>query len=159
MHSSDQPDKAVSKPAPKSAFKAEGERLTFPIPLEVQLRMRREGAVAIRESDWLRFTRAVRNLDGRSSNYLAAAWAVVGISATMGVGAVTLPGHFVIFGVIALLCAVGSGGCFIAHHDVNRKRDDLAEELALEMEEAGMDLLPVIDSEPETPDGPDTAPS
>jgi nitrogen fixation protein FixH len=101
------------------------------------LKMRQEGALVIREADWLRFIRSVRNLDGYSSNWLAAGWAMVGVAFTLAGVALTVPGYALAVGAFAALCGVGAGGCFAAHRDVNRKREDAAEELAQEMEEAG----------------------
>lgn len=92
------------------------------------------------ESDWKRYVKSVKQLENPSTAWLSAAWAVAGISATLAVGAATIPERALVFGVIAVLCAIGCLGCFLAHRDVNRKRGNAAEELALEMKEgAGID--------------------
>lgn len=83
-----------------------------------------------------RYIRSVGQLENSSTAWLAAAWALTGISASFAVGAATIPKQAVILGIVAVLCAVGCLGCFLAHRDVNRKRGNAAQELALEMKEA-----------------------
>lgn len=92
------------------------------------------------ESDWRRYVKSVEQLESPSTAWLAAAWGVAGISATLAVGAATMPERALVLGLIAMLFAIGCVGCFLAHRDVNRKRGNAAEELAFEMKKgAGID--------------------
>jgi hypothetical protein len=92
--------------------------------------------IVVPESDWRRYVKRVRQLEDSSTAWLSAAWAVTGISATLAVGAATIPERAIILGIMAGLCALGCLGCFLADRDVNRRRGKAAEELALEMKEA-----------------------
>jgi hypothetical protein len=145
------PDQQPDNPSSKRPIgQGGGERISIPISQEMLLKMRQEGALVIREADWRRFVKTVRNLDGYSSNWLAAGWAMVGVAVTLAGVAATVSPYALVIGVVAVLCGMGAAGCFAAHRDVNRKRRDAAEELAQEMEEAGdVDRPPMATRRPE----------
>jgi len=124
----------------------------YAISQEMLIKMRREGALLVRESDMQRYIKTIRSLDGHSSNWIAAAWALIGISASLAGISVTVSGQLLMFGMFAFLCALGALGCFIADRQVNQRRKDAAEELAREMEDAEVDQVEIVplrsDAEP-----------
>ncbi len=150
MYSEDQPEKPEKKPVEQDGIHR------FAVSQEFLFRMRGEGALLIREKDWNRYIKAVRNLQDGSSNWIAAAWALLGIAATLAGVALTISTQLWTFGGFALLCVVGAGGCFVANRQVNQKQDKVSEGLAREMEEAGdMDRIEIIPLRP----GEDTPPA
>jgi Flp pilus assembly protein TadB len=140
MHSPDQPDRP-DRPA-RPASRAE-RRITIPVSQEMLLKMRSENAVAVREADWERFVRKLRDMDGRSNEYLAAGWAMIGVAVTLWIGVLTIPVHAYLL-AFAVACTIVALGCFRMNRDMNGKRENVAEELAAEMEEAAdLDNLPI----------------
>lgn len=121
------------------------------ISREALLKMRSEEALLIRETDWQRYVRTIRNLESQTNSWLGAGWALVGIAASFAGIALSMSAQMVTFALLALLCAIGAAGCFLAHRQVNEKRDDAAEELAAEMEDGALDRLVVMPiNQPET---------
>jgi hypothetical protein len=89
-----------------------------------------------------RFIRKARDLDARSSVWLPAGWGIIGIAVTLG--ALALQAHVFWLGVLTAILLIGAAGCFKADREFNRRHEDDAEELALEMEEAvDVDNLPI----------------
>jgi UPF0716 family protein affecting phage T7 exclusion len=150
LYSDDQPEKPDKQPVEQNGIHR------FAISQEFLLRMRAEGALLIRENDWERYVKGVRTLKDGSSNWIAAAWALLGIAASLAGIALTVPGQLPTFGGFALLCAVGAAGCLIANRQVNQKHKNASDELAREMEAAGdMDRIEIIPLRP----GEDAPPS
>lgn len=116
----------------------------YAISQEMLIKMGREGTLLVRERDMQRYIKEIRNLDGHSSNWIAAAWAMIGISASLAGISVTVPGQLLMFGMLALCCALGALVCFTANRQVNQQQKDAAEELAKEMEEAEVDRVEII---------------
>jgi hypothetical protein len=144
MYSEDQPEKPEKRPVERDGTHR------FAISQEFLLRMRGEGALLIRENDWKRQIKTVRNLQDGSSNWIAAGWALLGIAVSLAGIAVADSGQMLTFGGFALLCTAGAGGCFIANRQVNQKHKNAGEELAREMEEAGdMDRIEIIPLPPD----------
>lgn len=143
VYSDDQPDKPNKQPG------EEGTR--YAVSREIFIRMRDEDAILIRNTDMQRYITAVRELEGQSNNWIAAAWALIGITASLAVAAATVPGQLLTFAVFALLCALGGLGCFIAHRQVNQQNQEAAEKIAREMEEAPVDHVEIRRLRPDDP--------
>lgn len=135
-YSDDQPSKSEKHPV-------EGVG-RYAITQEMLIKTGREGARLVRERDMQRYIKGIRNLEGRSTNWIAAAWALVGISASMAGISLTVPGQLLIFGMLAVCSALGALVCFIADRQVNQQRKDAADELAKEMEEAEVDRVEIV---------------
>jgi hypothetical protein len=145
-HSPDQPDSPADRP---SVGQPGTQRIA--ISREALLKIRSEDALLIRETDWERYVRTVRNLESQTNSWLGAGWALVGIAASFAGIALSMSAQLVTFALLALLCAIGAAGCFLAHRQVNEKRDDAAEELAAEMEDGALDRLVAMPiNQPET---------
>lgn len=120
------------------------------ISREALLKMRSEDTLLVRETDWQRYIRTIRNLEGQTNSWLGAGWALVGIAASFAGIALSMSAQLVTFALLALLCALGAAGCFLAHGQVNERREDAAEELASEMEDGALDrLVPMPIDQPE----------
>jgi hypothetical protein len=143
IYADDQPEKPEKQPVEQ-----EGAH-RFAVSQQYLLKMRREGALLIRENDWKRYIKAVQALRDRSSNWIAAAWALIGIAVSLAGIAVTVTDQLAMFGGFALLCAAGAGGCFVANRQVNQKHRSAGEELAREMEDTGdMDRIEIVPLRP-----------
>jgi|GEM_PF-5474357 len=136
IYSDDQPDQPDKHPE-------EGAH-RYAISHEMLIKMGRDNALLVRKSDWERYIKSIRNLDGVSSNWIAAAWALIGIAVSLAGIAVTVSGQLLMFGVFAFLFGLGAAGCFVADRQVNQRRKDEAEELAREMEEAKVDQIEIV---------------
>lgn len=148
---SDQPDQPDKHPE-------EGAQ-RYAISQQMLIKMGRDNAFLVRKSDWERYIKSVRNLDGPSSNWIAAAWALIGIAVSLAGIAVTVSGQLLMFGVFAFLCSLGAVGCFVADRQVNQRRRDAAEELAREMEEAKVDQVEIVPLRSKTPPPPSASTS
>ena len=139
MYSDDQPGKSDESPV------EQGDVHRLAVSQEILLKMHSKNAVLVLENEYQRFIRNIHDLDAHSSNWIAAAWALVGIAASLAGIALTVSGQLVMFGGFALLCGLGAFGCFVANRQVNQKHEDVVEALAREMEEAGdMDRVEII---------------
>ena len=132
MHSSSQqPEDSSRRPASQGDF-----RVTVPVSYETLMEMRREGFVGVHPAELWRWAQAARELEGRSTGWFGAAWALVSAATSFGVGALTVaPSHAVGLVVVAGLLLGGAGGCFKAHLDLNRRNEKDADRLAGEIEE------------------------
>jgi hypothetical protein len=135
-YSDDQPNKAE-----KQAVEGVGR---YAISQEMLIKMGREGTLLVRERDMKRYIKEIRSLDGISTNWIAAAWAFVGIAVSLAGISVTVPGQLLIFGMLAFCSALSALICFVANRQVNQQRKDAAEELAKEMEEAEVDQVEIV---------------
>jgi hypothetical protein len=153
VHSDQQPDNPAEKPAVGQA----GEQ-RIAISREALLKMRSEDALLIRETDWFRYIKTIRNLESQSTNWLGVAFTLIGVGASFTGIALAGSTQVVLFVSLAVACGIGATGCLLAHRQVNERRDDLAEELASEMEEGALDRLVVMPiGQPETRGDPDLA--
>lgn len=135
MYSDDQPDKPAKKP--------DSGIQRYSVSREMFIRMRDEDALLVRRADMERYIAEARTLQGHYSNWVAALWALLGIAASLIVGAITATGQMALFGSSAVLCLLGAFGCFIADRQVNQARRGAAEKLAREMENAPVDLVEI----------------
>jgi hypothetical protein len=116
----------------------------YAVSQEMLFRMRSENALFVRKAEWRRYIKQIESLESHSSNWIAAAWALIGIAASLGGIALSVSSLLLMFGVFAILCGIGAWGCFIADRQVNRGRRNAAQELAKEMEEADLDEVEII---------------
>lgn len=120
----------------------------YAVSQELLIRMRKEGALLVRKADWDRYVKNIDSLEQRSSNWIAAAWALIGIAVSLAGIAVTVSALLLMFGGFAILFGLGAWGCFIADRQVNQHRKNAAQELAREMEEAEVDEVEMIPLRP-----------
>jgi hypothetical protein len=136
IYSDDQPDRPNKEPGG-------GEAQRYSISREMLIRMRDEDALLVRKTDMDRYIAEARSLESHTSNWVAAAWALICIATSLFVAAATVPDQFLLFGLSALFCVIGVFVCLVANRQVNRGRRDAAEKLAGEMERAPVDHVEI----------------
>ncbi|HWJ42794.1 MAG TPA: hypothetical protein VNR67_05110 [Solirubrobacterales bacterium] len=154
IYSDDQPDRAD-----KANRQSGDEEMAYAVPQKILIRMRDEDAILVRRPDMERYIKEVRELEGRSTSWVAAASTLVGVAVSLGVVAATVPGQLLTYLVLALFCTLGAFGCLIAHRQVNRQKRNAAEKIAREMEEAPVDEVVIRRMRPNDPLSPPPAPS
>jgi hypothetical protein len=137
--------------APKPDKQPGGEGTDYAVQRKIRIRIGDEDLIGLRRLDWTRYVGEVRGLEGKSSGWVAAASTLFGIAASLAVAAATVPGQLWTFSVLALVCLFWAMGCLISHRQVNRQRQDAAEKLAREMEDAVVDQSAVKRAGPGDP--------
>jgi Flp pilus assembly protein TadB len=150
IYSDDQPPKPEKQPG--------DEGTDYAVQRKIRIRIGDEDLIGVRRLDWSRYIGEVRRLEGKSSGWIAAASTLFGIAASLAVAAATVPGQFLTFSVLAMVCLFWALGCLLSHRQVNRQRQDAAEKLAREMEDAVIDQSGVkrAPADPFPPPAPST---
>ncbi|MBS1862484.1 MAG: hypothetical protein JSS68_12320 [Actinobacteria bacterium] len=130
IHSNpNQPEDSAPRPAPQGS-----KHITIPFSYETSMEMGREGYVGVSPAELRRWADAARELDGRTTSWFGAGWALAGVSASFAVGALTVPSHAGSLGAVAGFLVCGAAVCAKAHRDLNRKYQTDADRLAGDIE-------------------------